>query len=201
MYHRRVAGIFALALSSVVLLVACSGSTGSGSGPSASNTSSPTAPSAPTKPPITLGVHLCQAVSQSEASQAANGPVSRVLDVQDQDEELGLDRVTCTYADFSNVQRPVARVITLFVIANENSVGVFAKAKQGALESAISGLQDIGGLGDTAFGGRITGSNNQLYTVVEVLRGNLILGVYLSRDQAGALDRARGLAQLILDRV
>src|SRR5262249_54731495 len=52
----------------------------------------------PQKPPVALSAALCQVVSQDEAIHAANGPVTRVLDAQDQDEELGLDRVTCTYA-------------------------------------------------------------------------------------------------------
>jgi len=124
-----------------------------------------------------------------------------VLDAHDQDEELGLDRLTCTYADVSNPQRPVARVITLFVIADQNSTAVFAKAKQSASSNAVSALHDISGLGDAAFGGRILGSSDQVYTAVEVLQGNLLLGVYLNRDDAGALDAAKQAALLILTRV
>src|SRR5215468_11000154 len=133
MKRRHTSGSVALVLGTL-LLVACSESTGNGSARGIPSPNLPTATSTATKPPVTLSTQLCQTVSQSEASQAANGPVSRVLDVQDQDEELSLDRVTCTYADYSNPQRPVARMITLFVVADQDSSGAFAKSKQSASE-------------------------------------------------------------------
>jgi len=185
--------------SALVPVAACGTNSALTSGNGTPTSSTPTGPAR--KPPVTLSTALCQIVSQNEASQAANGPVTRLLDVQDQDEELGLDRVTCTFADFSDAQRPVARAILIFVISNTDPMGTFTKSKQSAAAEAVAPLQDISGLGDAAFGGRIKGSGGQIFTAVGVLRGNLLFTVTLSRDQTGALDAAKQLAQLILSRV
>ncbi len=181
----------------VLLLAACSSSTGTGTtqGGSSTGTSQPAPPSASATPvQAKVPTDPCALASPSDIAAVVGGSISTVVPVGGGEAQNGVKKSVCAYG--TGTSSPPKVDLFYYTVVQGDPQSDFAQLKQQAPSPTA-----IGNLGDAAFWEYSPAKTptDSPYGVF-VLRGTLFFGVGLpgNTDQNTALSQEQQIAKLIL---